>query len=42
MEERPKKSVSEGTKSVLDGPMNRNKFGSANKAVKVQTPAAGV
>ena len=42
VEERPKKSVSVGTRSVLDGSMNRNKFGSANKAVKVQTPAAGV
>ena len=41
-EERPKKSVSVGTRSVLDGSMNRNKFGSANKAVKVQNPADGV
>ena len=42
MGERPKKSVSVGTRSVLDGPMNRKDFRSANKAVKVQTPAAGV
>ena len=42
MEERPKKSASVGTGSVLDEPMNRKDFRSANKAVKVQTPAAGL
>ena len=41
MEERPKKSVSVGTRSVLDGPINRKDFGSANKAVVVMVPRGG-
>ena len=41
MEERPKKSVSVGTGSVLDGPMNRKDFRSANKAVVVMVPRGG-
>ena len=41
MEERPKKSVSVGTGSVLDEPMNRKDFRSANKAVVVMVPRGG-